>query len=162
RGRLSSMKCPACGFDNLQGADDCVECYTSLTAESLSVPRGALSDPIKKSGLREPITVKPTTSVLDVVQLMKKKKMGCALVVENVDLLGMFTERDILRNVSDPNADLEHLEVNQVMTPAPEVLNETESISLALNKMAMGNYRHVPVRREDGSYTYFSVRDALR
>ena len=58
--------------------------------------------------------------------------------------------------------DLAEYSIRQLMTPSPEILSEDQTIALALNKMSMGNYRHVPIRRADGSIYMLSVGDVLR
>ena len=52
--------------------------------------------------------------------------------------------------------------VRDVMTPNPEALKETDSVASALNKMAMGRYRNVPVIKSDGSYVVTSIRHVLK
>ncbi len=163
------MECPACGFENLEGADLCDECGVSLTSEDLQTSqasidrkKGIVNDPIQKVSLRDPVLVALDTPVSQVIKQMKQKKVGCALIIEGKNLAGIFTERDILYKIAKPEIDLEEIEIAHVMTPSPEVLDESDTIAYALNKMAMGNFRHVPIQRQDGSFTFFSARDMLR
>lgn len=162
------MNCPACGFENLSGADSCSECQSPLVLEGGApvakegIQKKIMSDPIKKVGLRNPILAKRNSSVRKVIAEMKSKEVGCVLVVDKNELVGIFTERDILHKLARPNLDLDGIEIEHVMTPSPEVLDESDTIAFALNKMSMGNFRHVPIRKEDNTYTFFSVRDVLR
>jgi CBS domain-containing protein len=48
------------------------------------------------------------------------------------------------------------------MSGNPETLRETDSVAAALNKMALGRYRHVPVARNDGSYSVASIKSVLK
>ena len=84
------------------------------------------------------------------------------MIAEGDDFQGIFTERDVLHRLGKEEIDLDDIEIKNVMTPSPEVLKETDSIAFALNMMAMGNFRHVPVRTAEGKYSVFSVKDALR
>lgn len=161
------MKCPACDFENIEGSDVCDECGTSLTETQVKwrMARSgdrSISDSIGKAGMRTAIVVKPETPVSEVVREMRDRHRGCALIQENGKLVGLFTRRDVLHRVAKPGADLTQLEIRHVMSPSPEMLKEADTIGFALNKMSMGNYRHVPIVREDGSFSVFSVRDALR
>jgi len=162
------MICPQCGFENLEGADVCDECQSSLTEEGGIPTPGAgwqkkiMKDAIRKVGVRDPIIVKPDTTVKKVIQEMKEKHIGCALIVEKGNLVGIFTERDVLHRTAQPEMDLADIEIDNVMTATPEILNEKDTVAYAFNKMAMGNFRHVPIQREDGSIYALSVRDLLR
>ncbi len=161
------MECPACGHDNIEGSDFCDECGSSLTETQVKwrmVESGdrKISDPIGQAGMRSAIVVTPDTPMVEVIRQMRDRHRGCALIVEQGNLVGLLTRRDVLHRVAKPNANLTQLEVRNVMSPSPEALRETDSIGSALNKMAMGNYRHVPVKREDGQFAVFSCRDALR
>jgi hypothetical protein len=48
------------------------------------------------------------------------------------------------------------------MTANPEVLNETDSVAEALNKMSLGRFRHIPFRKSDGSYAVASIKSVLK
>jgi CBS domain-containing protein len=52
--------------------------------------------------------------------------------------------------------------VKNLMTANPEVLNETDSVAEALNKMSLGRYRHIPFRKSDGSYAVASIKSVLK
>jgi CBS domain-containing protein len=52
--------------------------------------------------------------------------------------------------------------VKNLMTANPEVLNETDSVAEALNKMSLGRYRHIPFRKSDGSFAVASIKSVLK
>ncbi|MCB0326331.1 MAG: CBS domain-containing protein [Bdellovibrionales bacterium] len=111
---------------------------------------------------KEALCVEPQSSVLDVVKAMRKKNRGCALIVEEDKLLGIFTQRDALEKVALPGVDAREIQIQYLMTLSPEVLEESDHLAFAINKMAVGNFRHVPIRKEDGSFSVVSVRDVIR
>ncbi len=51
--------------------------------------------------------------------------------------------------------------VKELMSKNPETLHEKDSVAEALNRMSMGRYRHLPVRKSDGSYTVASIKSVL-
>ena len=51
--------------------------------------------------------------------------------------------------------------VSELMSHNPETLHEKDSVAEALNRMSMGRYRHLPVRKSDGSYTVASIKSVL-
>jgi CBS domain-containing protein len=52
--------------------------------------------------------------------------------------------------------------VKHLMTADPEVLDETDSVAEALNKMSLGRYRHIPFKKSDGTYSVASIQSVLR
>ena len=164
------MLCPSCGFDNLEGMDRCENCMKSL--RDLDVPRpeataglvrSVMEDNLSRLEMAETLTAKPGEPALEVARRMKEAHMGCALVLDDSGkLVGIFTEHDVLRKlVGGSDAAAEGVTVGQLMSRNPESLRETDSVAAALNKMAMGRYRHVPVERGDGGYSVASIKNVL-
>src|SRR4029077_5243329 len=94
-----AMKCPDCGHDNVAGADECQDCGGSLWGfdpKGNEVEQGLASHPISVLCPREPVSVHPDTPVREVIASMAEKRIGCVLVEESANLLGVFTERDVL------------------------------------------------------------------
>src|SRR5262249_37066483 len=83
-----------------------------------------------------------------VVSRIKAIGIGQAVVVEDGKLIGILTERDLLNKVAGRELDLETLPVREVMTRGPETIGEKDPIRVIVNKMAVGEYRHVPIVRE--------------
>jgi hypothetical protein len=48
------------------------------------------------------------------------------------------------------------------MSVNPELLSDRDSIAIAVNKMSMGRFRHIPVRKADGSYSVTSIKHVLK
>lgn len=162
------MICPACGYDNIEGADRCEECVTPLF--NLDVPRAdsapGLARSVMEDDLRklenEFLAVTPDTSADDVVNQMKQARLGCALVLDDGKLVGIFTERDLLNKLTGSAMLPLTTPVKQLMSQNPEVLFESDSVAAALNKMSIGRYRHIPVRKSDGSYCVTSIKHVLK
>jgi CBS domain-containing protein len=108
--------------------------------------RGAIvTDPISTLRPKTVATVRPATMVLDAVHLMAQKKIGCVCVTENDKLLGIFTERDVLTKIVEPNVDPRTTPISQVMTKNPDTLTPRDRMAHALNKMHVGGFRHIPL-----------------
>lgn len=161
------MICPSCGYDNIKGADRCEECLTPLfnldvpRADREGLARSVMEDDISELE-QEFLGVSPDTSAIEVVRKMKEAGLGCALVLENGKLVGIFTERDLLNKLTGKNASSEDTAVKELMSANPETLRETDSVATALNKMSIGRYRHVPVKKADGSYSVTSIKHVLK
>src|SRR5205814_1124531 len=78
----------------------------------------------------------------------------CVLVVDAAGVLkGIFTERDLLNRVAGRGLDWAACKVADYMTAEPESLRADDRIVWALNLMAVGGYRHVPLTDAQGRAT---------
>ena len=89
--------------------------------------------------------VAPTTTVEETLRLMAQHDIASVLVTENDRLVGIFSERDVLNKVADRYDQLRNQPVRDIMTPNPVVVYETDSPAKAINLMAEGGFRHVPI-----------------
>ncbi len=160
------MKCPFCGYQNIQGVDECDKCGEDLTAFDRS-PRvkDRLEKSIAKNTLAdlltsEPAVVSPNTPIKIAIEHLAQENRS-VLVVSEEKLVGIVTERDILFKVIHKIKDLEKTPVSLVMTPNPESLQSTDKIAYALNKMAIGGFRHIPIIDHGKKIRVVSVRDIL-
>jgi len=162
------MNCPSCGHENIDGTDRCDNCLAPF--RDLDVPRADSAEGLARSVMEDnlgrldqedTVSVVPETPVLDVVRLMKRANSGCALIVDDGKLAGIFTEHDVLRKMTGAEARSPATAVWELMSPNPEVLHEKDSVAIALNKMSIGRYRHIPVKKNDGSYAVISIKSVL-
>jgi CBS domain-containing protein len=168
------MICPACGSENIDGMDRCENCLAPF--RDLDVPRADAAEGLARSVMEDrlsqldydaPILVSGDTRAGDVAQQMKVGHSGCALVVQNGKLVGIFTEHDLLRRLTLTSGASSvtwssDSPVSQLMSSNPETLYEHDTIAAALNKMSIGQYRHLPVQRADGSYAVASIKSVLK
>ncbi|HWQ70032.1 MAG TPA: CBS domain-containing protein [Patescibacteria group bacterium] len=120
-----------------------------------------LTEPIRGLGFREPICVQSATTVRDATTAMNDAHVGCVLVMEGDRLIGIFTERDLLKKAVG-QLDLDS-PIGEIMTPNPETVGMDDGIAYALNKMHTGGYRHIPVLdRQDRPVGVVSMRDVVR
>lgn len=161
------MICPSCGYDNIEGADRCEECVTSLRqfdvpgARSQGLARSVMEDDLRELD-QEILEVTSDTPAIEAVFKMRTSRVGCALVVDNGKLVGIFTERDVLNKLAGKTAQSHTTAVKELMSPNPESLRETDSVATALSKMSLGRYRHIPVLKADGSYSVTSIKHVLK
>jgi len=96
-----------------------------------------------------PRQVRPEQTVAEAIALMRQERVGCVLVCDGDKLLGIFTERDLLRRVLAEQRPLS-LAVADVMTPDPVTVHPKQAIGVAVKLMEEGSYRHLPVVDEKG------------
>jgi len=117
---------------------------------------------VARLDLSQPEVMRPTDTVADAVKRMQDQSIGCVLICAERPLLGIFTERDLLNKLTGTNASSPGAAVKDLMSADPEILDETDSVATALNKMSMGRYRHIPVRKADGSFSVTSIKHVIK
>ena len=83
--------------------------------------------------------------VRDAIEVMRQKQLSCVLVVEHGQLVGVFTERDVVTKVAATPLDVDHVPLRDVIQPDPECLQLDDELVYALQQMNRDAYRHVPV-----------------
>jgi CBS domain-containing protein len=96
-----------------------------------------------------PLRIAPEQSVADAVGLMRRERVGCLMVCQAEKVVGIFTERDLMRRVLAAGKPLT-LPVAECMTPNPVAVHPKEPIGAAVRRMEEGGYRHLPVVDEAG------------
>jgi CBS domain-containing protein len=108
-----------------------------------------------------PITCSPKTVVADAARLMRQHDIGALMVVDDGDLVGIFTERDALFRVIAEGRDPKTIRVQAVMTRDPETIHPDRPFADALQLMHTSGFRHVPVVENGRAIGMVSARDAL-
>lgn len=160
------MICPYCEHDNLPGADSCAECGQDLSALDQTAVGTPLEETIREAAIERlhptgPVMVAPETSVAQAIDTLRERHIGCVLVGRPDELLGIFSERDVLLRTAHRFAEVAQRPISELMTPDPVTLEIDAPIAFALNRMSSGDYRHVPVMRDGIVVGVISLRDVL-
>lgn len=107
--------------------------------------------------------VEPTTLVSVVLQQMQQTQTSCVLVVENKRLVGIFTERDVVRTIAsrtDPNT----LPISALMSSQVMTLSEAEAddLSIVLQRFRHDRVRHLPIVDEAGWLVGIKTPESVR
>src|SRR5437868_13838581 len=113
-------------------------------------------------GGRKLITVVQDKSILEVVRIMTKHKIG-AVPVTNVGgrVIGIFTERDLMRRVVAAELDPKKTLVSQVMTSKLFAVSADESPNYCLRKMKDKKFRHLLIVDAGDVVGIVSQRDLI-
>ena len=95
-------------------------------------------------------TLREMGTIRAAVQLMLEQRLGAVLVERDGRAVGIFTERDLMRRVVAAGIGLDRA-IEEVMTPDPETLRLDDGVAFALNRMAVGGFRNVPIVDENGA-----------
>jgi len=158
------MDCPVCGFENLTGAEVCDNCGADLAGTGIPQPTLSfhgrlLGEHLDELGAPAPITVDPATPVDAAIARMHEAEVDCVLVTTDGRLVGIFTDRDAVVKAAGKRLDAFH--VRDFMTPDPVVLNHDDPIALAIHKMAVGGFRHIPIVRDGRPTGVVTARDVF-
>ena len=162
------MICPHCGHDNLPGSEECNNCLMDLTQLDQPIAhnrieRSLMEDPVRMIQAKKPVTVRPSTTVHETIQIMLARDIGALLVVDGNDkLLGIFSERDLLTRIAGLIENYADMPIEKFMTPKPETVTASDTLAFALHKMDVGEYRHMPIVDDGRAVGMISVRDMLR
>lgn len=111
----------------------------------------------------ELVTVEPSASVMEAARVMSLAGVGSVLVLEGGALVGIFTERDILRALGETHADAGRVSpVSKWMTRDPVTIGPEASVGDAMDRMLGGGFRHLPVKEGGDLVGVVSMRDLAR
>jgi signal-transduction protein with cAMP-binding, CBS, and nucleotidyltransferase domain len=161
----SVMVCPACGHENLMGVDQCANCDADLRTSDIPMAetdfeRLLTQVPLAILEPRMCMTVTADTGVADVLRQMRDERVAGVVVTEGDRIVGIFTERDALLKLA--GRDLPDGPIRAVMTVDPVVLRADDSLAVAIQKMAIGGFRHIPIVDDGRPVGIVTTHDVFR
>lgn len=115
-----------------------------------------------------PIFIKPDSTLEEAAKAMKKKKIGTLLVKEN-ELIGILSERDIVRKIvadaskyQKENKDVTNIKVKEIMIKDIITISPNEDVFDAINRMKEFDIRHLPVIYEEKLIGLITMKDILK
>ncbi len=105
-------------------------------------------------------TIASAASVSDAAKCMVKGGFGSVIIVHGKMLVGILTERDVLRAAAN-ETDLSAASVEDWMTPDPETAEPDLETEDAAGMMLSRGFRHLPVTQDGDLVGIVSLRDVL-
>ncbi|HXH22855.1 MAG TPA: CBS domain-containing protein, partial [Dehalococcoidia bacterium] len=145
----------------------CDNCGRDLAG--LDIP-GAVLDPgvsfvyeeLSKLPRKPPLKVSVTDPVGRAVRHMQHEGADCLLVMDGDSLAGIITLWDVLHKVAGPDRDLNAITCGEIMTADPVFLREDDNIGVAINKMSVGGFRHIPLLEGGTPISVVSINDVFQ
>jgi CBS domain-containing protein len=101
--------------------------------------------------------------MIEAVRVMSKAQVGSVLVLEDGALVGIFTERDVLRAFDQMHADPARVSpMSKGMTGDPLTIDANATVGEAMDRMLDGGFRHLPVMEGGTLVGIVSLRDLAR
>ena len=98
-----------------------------------------------------PVTFKKTDTVAKAVKIMSTKNYGSVVIVDNKSqVIGICTERDILKKLVNRNLNAEKIKLEKIMTANPRVGKEDDEVLSWLRIMSNDRFRRLPVVDKQG------------
>ena len=108
------------------------------------------------------VSITPDTSVFDALKVMNEKNIGAVLVMEDEELVGIFSERDYARKVILAGRSSKTTEVKELMTRKVNCIDPSRTIQDVMELMNEHRFRHVPVMESEKVIGVLSSGDVMR
>ncbi|HLA16590.1 MAG TPA: thiamine pyrophosphate-dependent enzyme [Candidatus Limnocylindrales bacterium] len=164
RTRTRGLICPVCRFQNFEGEDACENCGADLRTSDIPQQAGSftgrlMGEHLDALGVGPPPSIEVDAPVVEAIARMHRESIDCLLVIEDGALVGIFTERDAVLKLA--GRSMIGVGVREVMTLDPVVLRHDEPIAVAINKMAVGGFRHIPIVDEGSPIGVVAAKDVF-
>ena len=105
--------------------------------------------------------IKPDQTVREALELMKEKDIGCVLVMESNQLIGIVSERDYARKMILSGKASHNTPVSEIMTADVISTTRQNSVDECMDLMSKCDFRHLPVLENDEVLGMVSIRDLV-
>jgi CBS domain-containing protein len=107
------------------------------------------------------VIVRPTDRVFDVVRGLARQKIGVAVVIEDTTLVGIISERDVMRGLEAQGPAVLEVPVGTLMIRDVRTCSPRTTVDEAIAAMTEGRFRHLPVLDAGRLVGVISIRDLL-
>jgi len=109
------------------------------------------------------ISIEPTATLETAVGTLSQHRIGALLVLgPDRRLIGILSERDIVRVLADQGADALKQPLAQVMTRKVITCSQSDSVNVLMERMTTGKFRHLPVVEQDKVIGLVSIGDVVK
>lgn len=98
----------------------------------------------------EVLSMDKNDNLCDAVDAMCKARVGSVLITDKGKLVGIFTERDLLRRVAGCRLELDKIKLSEVMTSDVKTAHPNDKVVDSMRRMSQGRFRHLPVIDDKG------------
>ncbi len=122
-----------------------------------------LGELLRIKGTKEVLKIGADDSIAKAATLMIDNKVG-ALLVDDADasVVGILSERDIVRGLGQHGADLHDVRVAELMTADPIRCSPSDTVLQAMAMMTDRRFRHLPVFDDDSLVGFISIGDLVK
>jgi len=107
-------------------------------------------------------TIRPESTILDAVLMLVEKKVGCLVVTDAEQLVGVITERDILNENSRRHKEIDQTRVADVMTRKVFYGRPEQTLDDVMHVMTEKRIRHLPILENEKLIGLISIGDVVK
>lgn len=107
-------------------------------------------------------SVEKDTTTIEALELMAEKNVGALLVMDNKEVVGIFSERDFVREVAKDKALLLKMPVESFMTKEVYSVTSSDTIDECMALMTNKHFRHLPVCDDGQLVGLISIGDVVK
>ena len=112
---------------------------------------------------RDVLTTQPHRTLKEVVDLLAARGVGAVVVADNsMSVLGILSERDVVRVIAQNGAAALDDQVSRHMTPKVITVTRNDTIDHLMQTMTAGRFRHLPVVEEGRLIGIVSIGDVVK
>ncbi len=108
------------------------------------------------------ISVPADMAVSGVIKILAEKSIGAVLVVENGALIGILSERDVVRSLASRAAETLSITAGALMTRNPTTGTPETTVEQAMEMMTDGHFRHLPILENGRLAGLVSIGDVVK
>ena len=112
---------------------------------------------------RDVVTIEPSASLAAAAKLLAEKRIGAVLILgADRRIVGIISERDIVRALAERGAGALEEPVSRTMTRKVSTCTERETVSSIMERMTDGKFRHMPVVDQGRLVGMVSIGDVVK
>lgn len=109
------------------------------------------------------VTLERHTPLVQAAQLLTAKRIGAVVVLDDDDrIVGILSERDIVRAIGKGGAEALALSADKVMTSKVTTCTEAHTVNTVMELMTSGRFRHLPVEKDGRLAGIISIGDVVK
>lgn len=110
----------------------------------------------------EVVSLPSSASVKDAVALLVGRRIGCVPVVDGGEVVGILSERDVVRSLGEKGESILDASVGSVMTSPIVTIPPETQVMTALSLMTRRRIRHLPVMQDGSMIGFVSIGDLVK
>lgn len=122
---------------------------------------GAVSNLLDSKGY-DVLTVRPDQPVHEALENMAKVSAGTSVVMDGGEVVGIFSERDVIRKVVLQGKDIDSVHVQDIMSSSLTTVSPESSLDQCMKLMTDKRIRHLPVLRDKQLCGIVSIGDVVK
>jgi CBS domain-containing protein len=108
-------------------------------------------------------TARPETTLLEIIAKLAQKKIGAIVIVgDSGGVVGILSERDVIRRLGERGSEALNEPASQSMTSSVTSCHETSTLDEMMEVMTQGRFRHVPVIEDGDLVGIVSIGDIVK